>query len=117
MRDRRRGFAHHDRAGAKTLDDEAEASQLLRMRVDQRRRLGIEIDDERREQHLPLDPALIAFALEPLIDDAFMRRVLVDDDDPVACLSDDVILVHLRSRRAERGGEVVLAGDSRRRRR
>ena len=79
------------------------------MRVDQRRGVGIEIDDQRRQQHLPLDPALLALKLEPLIDDALMRRVLVDDDDAVSGLGDDVVLVHLRPRRAKRSGEVALA--------
>ena len=79
------------------------------MRVDQRRGVGIEIDDQRRQQSLPLDPALLALALEPLIDDALMRRVLVDDDHAVPRLGDDVVLVHLRPRRAKRSGEVALA--------
>ena len=40
--------------------------------------------------------------LQPLIDDALMRGVLVDHDHAVAGLRDDVVLVHLRARRAER---------------
>ena len=83
MRDRRRGFAHHHGAGAEALDDEAKPRQFLRMRVDQRRGVGIEIDDQRRQQRLPLDRALLALKLEPLVDDALMRRVLVDDDHAV----------------------------------
>jgi hypothetical protein len=82
LRDRRRRFANHQSAGAKTLDDEAEARKLLRMRFDQRRCVGIEIDDERGQQSLPLDCAVMALALEPLIDDALMRRVLVDESRP-----------------------------------
>ena len=56
------------------------------MRLDQRRGVGIEIDHERGQQRLPLDCALLALALEPLIDDALMRGVLVDDDDAVRCV-------------------------------
>ena len=47
LRDRRGGFAHHHGAGAEALDDEAKPRQFLRMRVDQRRGVGIEIDDQR----------------------------------------------------------------------
>ena len=79
------------------------------MRVEQRRGVGIEVDDERRQQRLALDRALLALALELLIDDALMRRVLVDNDDAVPGLGDDVVLVHLRPRRAKRSGEVSLA--------
>ena len=63
-----------------------------------------------RQQHLPLDPALLALKLQPLIDDALVRGVLVDDDDAVARLRDDVILVQLRPRRAKRSREVALVG-------
>ena len=56
-RDRRRRFAHHDRAGAEALDDEAEAGEVVRMGLDQRRRVGVEIDHHGREQRLPLDRA------------------------------------------------------------
>ena len=41
-------------------------------------------------------------ALQPLIDDALMRGVLVDDDQAVAGLRHDIGLVDLRARRAER---------------
>ena len=58
LRDRRGRFAHHQSAGAETLDDEAERGQFGSIRLDQRRRVGIEIDDERREQRLPLNCAL-----------------------------------------------------------
>ena len=87
------------------------------MRVDQRRGVGIEIDDQWGQQHLPLDRALLALKLEPLVDDALMRGVLVDDDDAVSRLRYDVILVQLRPRRAKRSGEVALAGQGSRRRR
>ena len=83
-RDRRRRFAHHHRAGAEALDDQAERGEFVRMRVDQRRRVGIEIDDQRGQQRLALDAALPALALELLVDDALVRGVLIDDDDAVA---------------------------------
>ena len=64
LSDQRRRLAHQHGAGAEGLDDEAERCKFLRMRLDQRRRVGVEIDDERRQQHLPLDPALLALALQ-----------------------------------------------------
>ena len=78
------------------------------MRLDKRRRVRVEIDHHGREQRLPLDRAALALALELLVDDALMRRVLVDDDDAVGGLGDDVIHFHLRPRRAERCHEVAL---------
>ena len=114
MSDRRGRFTHHQCAGAEALDDEAKRRQFRRMRVDQRRRVGIEIDDERGQKRLPLDSARLSLTLEPLIDDALMRRVLVDDDHAVLRLGDDVVLVHLRARRAEGSGEVSLVRPSRR---
>ena len=47
-------------------------------------------------------PAAGALALQALVDEALMRRVLVDDDDAVAGLRDDVGAVDLRARGAER---------------
>ncbi len=115
LSDRRGRFAHHDRPGAEALDDKAEAGEFLRMRVDQRGGLGIEIHHHRGQQRLPFDCAPIALKLETLVDDAFMRGVLVDDDNAVARLGDDVIFVHLRPRRAKRSGEIALVGQGRRR--
>ena len=88
-------------------------SQFLRMGVDQRRGVGVEIDHHRRQQRLPLDRAAVALPLEPLVDDALMRRVLVDDDHSVLGLGDDVVPMHLRPRRAERSGKVALVGQRR----
>ncbi len=48
------------------------------------------------------DPARGARGLHPLIDEALMRRMLIDDDDAVARLGDDIGLVDLRPRRTER---------------
>ena len=58
LRDRRGRFTHHHRAGAETLDDQAEAGKLLGMRVDQCRAFGIEIHNQRGQERLTLDRAL-----------------------------------------------------------
>ena len=46
--------------------------------------------------------------LQPLVDQALMGGVLVDDDEPVAGLGDDVVFVDLGARRAERRAEQRL---------
>ena len=76
LRDDRGRFAHHDRAGAEALDDKAEPGEFVGVRFDERRRVRVEIDDERGHERLPLDRASIALALELLVDDALVRRVL-----------------------------------------
>ena len=99
MGDDRRRLADERRAGAEGLDDEAEPGQLLAVRLDQRRRVRVEVDHQRRQKRLPLDPDPLALALELFIDDPLVRRMLVDDDEPVRGLGDDVVPVHLRPRR------------------
>ena len=77
------------------------------MHLDQRGGVRVEVDDERRQENLPLDVPTLALALKLLVDDALVSRVLVDDDDPVGRLGDDIAIVHLRPRRAERGGKIA----------
>ena len=84
LRDNGRRFAHQHRAGAEALDDKAEPGELFGMIVDERRRVRVEIDDQRRKQRLPLDRAALTLALELLVDNALVRGVLVDDDEAVA---------------------------------
>ena len=74
------------------------------MGVARRSGVGVEIDHHWRQQRLPLDCAAVAVLLELLVDDALMRRVLIDDDHSVRGLGDDVI-AHAPApapRRAER---------------
>ena len=117
LRDDRRRLAHDDRAWAESLDEETERSELPGVRVDEGRRIRLEVDDERVQQRLPLDALPLALAFQFLVDDALMRRVLVNDDDFVRRLGDDVAVVHLRPRRPERRGQVALGGRRRRARR
>ena len=108
LRDHSRGLAHQDGAGAEGFDDEAERGELVGMRLDQRRRVRVEIDHERGEQRLPLDAAALALALQGLVDDPLVRGVLVDDDKAVRRLGDDIGAVKLRPRRAERRRKIAL---------
>ena len=99
-------FPQQDRAGAEAFDDEAELLERRRMFDQQRGGVGIEIDDDGAQQYLALDAVLGALALQAFIDDALMGGVLIDDDDAVARLRDDISVVHLRARRAERRLEI-----------
>src|SRR5271157_180539 len=101
LSDGRRRLANENRAGAEALDDEAQRRELFGVRLEQRRRVRVEVDDERGEERLPHDALALALALQLLIDDPLVRRVLVDDDEPVRGLGDDIGLVHLRPRRPE----------------
>ena len=71
---------------------------------------GIELDDLGREHHLTLDAAQGALALQALIDEPLVGRVLVDDDEAVLGLRHDIGLVQLGARRSQRIGVTVRRG-------
>ncbi len=102
LAEQRRRFAHRHRAGAERLDDEAEAREFLRARGKALDVGLVEFDDLRDEQDLPRDAGFVERRLHAFIDEALVRRVLIDDDEAVARLRHDIGLVHLRARRAER---------------
>src|SRR6185437_16497667 len=62
----------------------------------------VELDHFGEEEELALDAAIAEMLLHPLVDEAFMRGVLVDDDDAALGLRDDIGVVKLRPRGAER---------------
>ena len=98
----RGGLAHRHRARPERLDHEAVAGKLLGAR-DEPLDVGlVELDDLGDQQDLAGDAGLVERRLQPLVDDALVRGVLVDDDEPVARLRHDIGLVHLRARGAER---------------
>ena len=62
----------------------------------------LQFDDGRDKHRIGLRAALRLEPFQLFINQSFMRRVLVDDDDAVGRLRDDVIPVDLRLRRAQR---------------
>ena len=103
LAEHRRRLAHRDRAGTEALDGQAEratapaAWRISRSQSSSGRStisgMSSTCDGSR--------PACSACAIAS-IDQPFMRGVLVDDDQAVLGLGDDVVLVELRPRRAER---------------
>ena len=108
----RRHLAHGDRAGAEGFEHEAELGELVCLFGECVGLVAVHFDDCRDEQPLPRDAAVGEHRLHALVDEALVRRVLVDDDDRVARLRDDVGLVQLRARGAERA--VLQLGGGRR---
>ena len=104
-------FAHQHRAGAEgSMTRPSRASSAARVDQRARRAPASSSTTTGDEQDLPLRRRSVALPLHPLVDDALMRGVLVDDDDAVAGLRDDVGVVQLRARRAQRRGGSALAG-------
>ncbi len=105
-----RRFAHQHGAGAEGLDRKAELLEIGRGVGDARGACFVEFDDLRHEQSLPRDSMLCALTLQPLVDQPLMRGVLIDDHHAVAGLRDNIGLVHLGARGAERRADLLLGG-------
>ena len=100
--EQRRHLAHDERRRTERLDHEPQPLQVLGSPKQQPGRLGVELDDFGDQQQLPRDPPIGEGSLQPLIDEAFMRGVLVNDDERILGLGDDEGVVELRARGAER---------------
>ena len=100
--EQRRDFPQDHRAGAEAFADETPGRERIRRRVEPVAARAVEFDDVGHEQDLALDARFVALPLQALVDEALMRGMLVDDDDAVGRLRDDIGLVQLRARRAER---------------
>ena len=98
----RRRLAHRHRAGAEVSITRPKRASSCGARGEPRGVGLVELDDLRNQQDLARDAGFFERRLHALIDDALVRRVLVDDDQAVARLRHDVSLVHLRARGAER---------------
>src|SRR5580692_81919 len=101
LAEQRRRLAHRDRAEAEGFDREPEGGQFLATRQELLDRGLVHFDDLRDQQDLPLHAVFGQRSLQPFVDDALMRGVLVNDNKTVAGLRDDIGLVNLRSRRAK----------------
>ena len=83
-------FADQHGTRAEGFDDQAELGQFVGAGADALGFGGIQFDDFGRQQGLARDRALGHLSFHPLIDETFVGRVLVDDDEAVAGLGDDV---------------------------
>jgi hypothetical protein len=73
---------------------------------------GRKLHDLGDEERLGGDARLVHLALELLVDEAFVGRVLVHDDDAGGRLGDDVVGVDLRAGGAERAfGRLGFRGE------
>jgi hypothetical protein len=96
----------------RTAQREPEFRQLVGAREQRRPLLGPSSTTSGQQQQLPAHPARLAQArLQPLVDDPLVRRVLVDQDQPVARLGQDVGRVELGA-----GGAQGVVGRLRHRR-
>ncbi len=68
----------------------------------------LQFNDRRNEQDLPFNATRQTRGFHLFIDKTFMRGVLIDNDETVACLRDDVSAVDLRPRRAKRRIVIVV---------
>ena len=110
VNERRRGapfqqrghFIHRDRARAERLDNETEFREQ-RARVLDPFNIGLsQLDDRRNEQRLPRDVVAGAGLLQALVHQPLMRGMLIDNDDTIAGLGNNIGIVDLRPRGAER---------------
>ena len=125
LAEQRRRLAHQHRAGAEGLEHQAERGQLVgRAPATRSASAGSSSTTSGISSAWRATPPLGHRGLHPLVDQPLVGGVLVDDDHAVAGLGDDVGLVHLGPRRAQRivdagrtTGAGVALGDGRTRRR
>ena len=103
-------LAHRHRARTKRLHDQTKAGQLVGPRQQPRNVGFIEFYDFRDQQYLSRDAGSLDRLLHTLIYDAFMRGVLIDNDEAVAGLRDNVGLMNLGSRCAQWPIDLVSRG-------
>ena len=107
LAEQRRGLAQRHGAGAEGFEHQPVAREFGGARHQPLDVGFVELDDVGDQQKLPRHAGLFDGGLEPLIDDALMRGVLIDDNKPIARLRDDVSVVNLCSRGAERMIELI----------
>src|SRR6185437_9651973 len=89
LAEQRRRLAHRNSAGTKRLKQKAEASQLIGARYKPLDIGLVQLDNLGNEQNLSRDAAFFQRRLQALVDDALVRRVLIDNDEAVFGLRDD----------------------------
>src|SRR5215467_16147148 len=95
-------FAQSHGAGTERFNDQTIARELVGV-TDEAFDIGfIELDDFGNEKDLPRHTSLGDRFLQSLIDDAFMRGMLVDDYQAVLRLRNDISVMNLGARRSER---------------
>src|ERR1700732_5328921 len=101
---------HRDRAWAEWLDHETEFREQGASVLDQFN-IGLsQFDDRRNEQRLARDVLARAGFLQALIYKPLMRGVLVNNDDAIAGLGNNIGIVDLRPRGAERRFNIFWRG-------
>ncbi len=91
-------------ARAERLQDQAKLGELAGALGQAGHVRRIEFDHLRKQQPLAGDARTGERGLDALVDQPLVGRVLIDDDDAVLGLGDDVGLVNLAARRAQRIG-------------
>ena len=89
----RRRLAHHHRVVAETFHDQAEAGEFGKAALEAIDLVGFKFNDLRDQQSLTRDAARIERGFHAFVNEAFVRSVLVNDDQAVGGLCDDIGLV------------------------
>ena len=98
----RRGLAHRHRAAAERLDHQAQPRQFIRQFQQTRGVAFGHLDDLGDQQRLRRNAVFRHLAFKLLVNQPLMRRMGIDDHHAVGGLRQDVILMQMRARRAER---------------
>ena len=97
-----RGFPHRHRATAEGFDGQAKRLKVLGEFFQARAIAGAQLDDLGDQQGLRGDAVFGHLRLQLFIDQPLMGCVLIDQNHAALGLGHDVVLVHLRPRRAQR---------------
>ena len=106
----RRHLAHRHGTGPETFKRQARGFQFDRMRQQPLDIALIHLDDGGNQQKLACNAGFRALAFQPLVDQALMGGMLIDDDDAIARLGDNIGVMQLRARGAERRIERIRQG-------
>ena len=97
-------FANGDRAGTEGLDERPSSSRSFACSRSLAQSEGSRSTISGVSMICRSTPRVDLFPLQPLVDEALMGGMLIDDDETVSRLRDDVILMQLGARSAKRKG-------------